>query len=140
MTMTQAAAWLEEIGEPGRLLRHRIDLKWIAIGLSVALIAWLTLVPFVFLVWESFLTPQTASKAAQFTLDNYHAAYSSTETLRLFSNSVLFALGTSALAFVIGTGFAWVNERTDTPFKTLFFAFSLIPLVIPGILFTVAWI
>jgi iron(III) transport system permease protein len=33
-----------------------------------------------------------------------------------------------------------MNERTNTPFKGLFFALSLIPLVIPGILFTVAWI
>ena len=33
-----------------------------------------------------------------------------------------------------------MNERTNTPFKSLFFALSIIPLVIPGILFTVAWI
>ena len=33
-----------------------------------------------------------------------------------------------------------MNERTNTPFKSIFFALSLIPLVIPGILFTVAWI
>ena len=33
-----------------------------------------------------------------------------------------------------------MNERTNTPFKTLFFALAIIPLVIPGILFTVAWI
>src|SRR5205807_10436011 len=32
------------------------------------------------------------------------------------------------------------NERTNTPFKTLFFALAIIPLVIPGILFTVSWI
>ena len=39
---------------------------------------------------------------------------------------------------------SWINERTNTPFKSLFFALSLIPLVIPlvipGILFAVAWI
>ncbi len=33
-----------------------------------------------------------------------------------------------------------MNERTNTPFKSIFFALSIIPLVIPGILFTVAWI
>ena len=33
-----------------------------------------------------------------------------------------------------------MNERTNTPFKRLFFALSIIPLIIPGILFTVAWI
>jgi iron(III) transport system permease protein len=49
-------------------------------------------------------------------------------------------VGASIFAFVLGTALAWMNERTNTPFKTLFFALSLIPLIIPGILFTVAWI
>src|SRR5438045_2623089 len=33
-----------------------------------------------------------------------------------------------------------MNERTNTPFKTVFYALSVIPLIIPSILFTVAWI
>ena len=33
-----------------------------------------------------------------------------------------------------------MNERTNTPFKSLFYALSIVPLIIPGILFTVAWI
>ena len=43
-------------------------------------------------------------------------------------------------ALVVGTALAWMNERTNTPCKTLFFALTIIPLVIPGILFTVSWI
>ena len=77
---------------------------------------------------------------ARFTLENYGTAYFSAETVRLFGNSVAFGVGSSAVAFVSGTFFAWVNERTNTPFKSLFFALSLIPLVIPAILFTVSWI
>lgn len=119
---------------------QRIDLKWIIIGLSVAVVAYLGLIPLGFLVWQSFFTPQTAAKAAQFTLDNFGTAYTSVETLRLFLTSLKFALGTSILAFVTGTTLAWMNERTNTPFKNLFFALSIIPLIIPGILFTVAWI
>src|SRR6266480_2221945 len=52
---------------------------------------------------------------------------------------VQFAVGASLFAFLLGTALAWMNERTNTPFKTLFFALSIIPLIIPGILFTVAW-
>ena len=51
-----------------------------------------------------------------------------------------FAAGAALLALVVGTTLAWMNERTNTPFKTLFFALAIIPLVIPGILFTVSWI
>ena len=35
-------------------------------------------------------------------------------------------------SFVLGTALAWMNERTNTPFKALFFALSIIPLIIPG--------
>ena len=125
---------------PKPALWQRFDLKWAVIGVSVAIVAYLALVPLVFLLWQSFFTPQTAAKAAEFTLDNYVQAYSSLETVRLFTNSLQFATGTAIFAFLVGTLLAWMNERTNTPFKKLFFALSIIPLIIPGILFVVAWI
>src|SRR5207237_7429659 len=64
----------------------------------------------------------------------------SAETWLLFWNSIKFATGAVILSFCLGTLLAWMNERTNTPFKALFFALSMIPLIIPGILFTVAWI
>jgi len=118
----------------------RFDWKWIVIGLCVALTVYIAVVPLAFLFWQSFFTPQTAAKAAEFTLDNYARAYGSSETLRLFWTSLKFAFGASLFSFVVGTLLAWMNERTNTPFKTLFFALAIIPLIIPGVLFTVAWI
>jgi iron(III) transport system permease protein len=118
----------------------RIDASWPVIGICLALAAWLSFVPVAFLIWQSFLTPQTAAMPARFTLDNYATAYFSTETLGLLGNSLAFAGGSSTIAFMVGSFFAWINERTNTPFKLMFFALSLIPLVIPAILFTVSWI
>lgn len=123
-----------------RALQPRFDAKWLIIGACVALTLYLGVVPLGFLLWQSFFTPQSAAQAAQFTLGNYADAYGSARTLTLFWNSLQFAAGTSVLAFVFGTLLAWMNERTNTPCKSLFFALSLIPLIIPGILFTVAWI
>src|SRR4029077_3484655 len=116
------------------------DSKWVLIGVPVALVVWLALVPLVFLLWQSFLTPQSGAVPAQFTLENFRSAYLSGENVRLFLNSLQFAVGAAVLSLVVGTSLAWMNERTNTPFKTLFFALAIIPLVIPGILFTVAWI
>src|SRR5260221_2275391 len=118
----------------------RPDAKWFVVGAAVALAAWLSLVPLGFLLWQSFLTPETATTPAQLTLDNCRTAYWSVESLRVSGNSVEFAAGSASLAFVVGTFFAWLNERTDTPFKSAFFALSLVPLIIPAILFTVSWI
>jgi iron(III) transport system permease protein len=120
--------------------RLAFDPKWLIIGACVLVTMYLGIVPLGFLLWQSFFTPQSAAKAAVFTLGNYQQAYGSAETWVLFWNSVKFATGTSILAFLIGTLLAWMNVRTNTPFKALFFALSIIPLVIPGILFTVAWI
>jgi iron(III) transport system permease protein len=133
--MTQAASLFTH-----HLRFPRLDAKWFVTGAAVAVVAWLSLVPLGFLLWQSFLTPETATAPAQLTFDNYRTAYWSVETLRLFGNSVAFAAGSAGLAFVAGTFFAWVNERTDTPFKAVFFGMSLVPLIIPAILFTVSWI
>ena len=68
----------------------RVDIQWFVIGGSVVLAAWLSLVPVAFLLWQSFLTPETATAPARFTWENYGTAYFSAETFRLFGNSVAF--------------------------------------------------
>jgi len=117
-----------------------INWKWLVIGVCVAFTLYIAVIPLGFLLWQSFFTPQTATKAAVFTFGNYITAYTDSDTARLFGNSLRYAAGVSAFSFTVGTGLAWMNERTNTPFKNLFYALSLIPLVIPGILFTVSWI
>jgi iron(III) transport system permease protein len=119
---------------------RRFEWGWVVIAVCVALTIYLALVPLVFLLWQSFFTPQTATEAAQFTFGNYKDAYGDPETLTLFGNSLKFAFGASVFSFVVGTALAWMNERTNTPFKSLFFGLSIIPLIIPSILFTVSWI
>ncbi len=126
--------------KPPTALRLTINWKWIIIGICIAFTVYIAVIPLGFLLWQSFFTPQTATTPAVFTLGNYIAAYTNPDTARLFWNSLQFAVGVSVFAFTVGTTLAWINERTNTPFKSLFFALSLIPLVIPGILFTVAWI
>jgi iron(III) transport system permease protein len=112
----------------------------VVIGACVAFAVYIAVIPLAFLLWQSFRTPQTAATPSVWTLANYATAYGTSETLRLFGTSIRFAFGASLFSFVVGTALAWMNERTNTPFKSLFFALSLIPLVIPSILFTVAWI
>jgi iron(III) transport system permease protein len=131
-------------GEPHKarptILAPAFDAKWLVIGLCVVFTVYIGIIPLAFLIWQSFRTPQTAIADAVWTLANYAQAYGTGENYRLFRTSLQFASGTAFFAFVIGTTLAWINERTNTPFKGLVFALSLIPLVIPSILFTVSWI
>jgi ABC-type spermidine/putrescine transport system permease subunit I len=81
--------------------RPRLDLtallswKALVIGVCVAFTVYIAVVPLGFLLWQSFFTPQTATKAAEFTWGNYITAYTSSDTARLFWTSVQFAVGTA---------------------------------------------
>ncbi len=124
----------------GKVRAFPVEPRFLGMGAVGAAIAWLALVPLGFLFWQSFMTPRVGGRPAQFTLGNYAGAYSSPDTLPLLANSLAFAAGASLLALAVGSALAWINERTNTPFKSLVYALSVVPLVIPGILFVVAWI
>jgi iron(III) transport system permease protein len=126
--------------EPAQLVRLKFDPKWVVIGCCLLIVGFLALVPFCFMVWQSFLTPETADQPSVFTLSNYITAYTDKETITTLANSIEFSVGASLVAFTIGTALAWINERTNTPMRRLFYALSIVPLIIPSILFTIAWI
>jgi iron(III) transport system permease protein len=111
--------------------------KWLVVGACAAIVAYVALVPLAFLLWQSVHPSATGGR---FALDNFRAVYASAGTGRLVSDSLRFAAGASLIAFGTGTLLAWLNERTNAPFKQLFFALSIVPLIIPGVLFVVAWI
>lgn len=108
--------------------------KILIVGVVAAVIAYLSLVPLYYLLWGTFFDD------SGFTLDGFTRAYGDSGIFELIGNSLWFATGAAVVSLVVGTGLAYLNVRTDVPFKSLFFAASIIPLVIPGILYTIAWI
>lgn len=103
-------------------------------GAVVVVIGYLALVPLYYLLWGTFFDDQG------FTLTGFSRAYGDERITELIANSLWFAAGSGLLSLTVGTTLAYLNVRTDVPFKALFFAASIIPLVIPGILYTIAWI
>src|ERR1700754_2634932 len=101
--MTEAVSRVSSVRSADDKLARRIDFKWLLIGGPVALVVWLSLVPLIFLLWQAFQTPYTASRPSVFTLENFRTAYYSVETFRLFLNSVQFATGTAIFALCLGT-------------------------------------
>jgi iron(III) transport system permease protein len=116
------------------------DLKWPVVIVCAAIVVFLAVVPLGYLLWESVHTTQTASAPSVFTMGNFAVAFGDGDVLGLLRNSIVFASGTALFAFVIGAALAWMNERTNTPFKTLFYSLAIVPLIVPGIMFTIAWI
>jgi len=101
-------------------------------GASVVVL-YLSLVPFIFLIIKTFSSPKGL-------FANYAKLISSPLTIELLRNSCLFAAGSTVLTFLIGVGLAFLLVRTNTPFRGYFFSLSLIPMIMPAILFNIAWI
>lgn len=120
--------------EPARWRRWIPTPKVLILGLVAAVIAYLAIVPLYYLFWGTFFD------ASGLTFSGFQRAYGNDQIFSLVGNSLWFAAGSAVVSLVIGTGLAYLNVRTDVPFKALFFAASIIPLVIPGILYTIAWI
>ncbi|KWX22131.1 ABC transporter permease [Mycolicibacterium wolinskyi] len=120
--------------EPARWRRWLPTPKVLILGLVATVIAYLAIVPLYYLFWGTFFD------ASGFTVSGFQRAYGNDQIFSLVGNSLWFAAGAAVVSLVIGTGLAYLNVRTDVPFKALFFAASIIPLVIPGILYTIAWI
>jgi iron(III) transport system permease protein len=125
-------------GRVARALAGYGAADWLVIGAAVAATAWLVAVPLAFLLGQSFATPEAAGRPAAFTLANYAAAYGAASR-DVIVNSLVYAGGSSALALAVGTALAWINERTNAPGKSLLFAASLLPLIVPSALFVVSW-
>ncbi|MGH3986796.1 MAG: ABC transporter permease [Actinomycetes bacterium] len=133
---TTAAPVVPEVQGLTRGRRRRwVPTPKVLISATVAiLIGYLALVPLYYLLWGTFFDD------AGFTLDGFQRAYGNNRIGELISNSLLFATGAAILSLVVGTSLAYLNVRTDVPFKALFFSASIIPLIIPGILYTISWI
>ncbi len=110
----------------------------IVLVLCVVVVAWLVFVPLAALFYVGF-TESTSFGAGGFTLGNFAEAYRGRHILRLFANSLVFALGSSALSFALGALGAFVVERTDAKLRPLLHALALLAFAVPGLLLAMAW-
>jgi iron(III) transport system permease protein len=111
----------------------------LALAICVLIAGWLVFVPLSALLYTAF-TEDTGFGPGPASLKNFIEAYSSWHIVRLFGNSLVFALGTALVTLVMGGLVAWVVERTDAPGASLFHGLALLSFAIPGLLTAMAWI
>ena len=111
----------------------RSKLTW----LLIAIVGALTVFPVLMLVLGSFSEGLTAF--GKFTVRKYVEAYTDPVLFDVLANTTLFVLGSSLLSTALALFLAYLNTRTDIPFKFLFKIISLIPMMIPHLLFAVSW-
>src|ERR671922_2587750 len=106
---------------------------------GAGMLIYLAVLPLFMLLKGSF-EMEVAPKEFVLTLQNYQKAYASEYTYSTFVNSLIFAAGSAALTFVLGTVLAWLTERTNTPMRGIFVPIAVVPLILPGVLESIAWI
>lgn len=117
-----------------RKLAGLFQIRNVTVVAVVLIIVYLAAVPLVYLLHGTFF------EDGFFSLDPFSRAYSAVGLGEMISNSFVFAGGSALLALTTGTFLAYVTVRTDAPFPNLVFAASMVPLIIPGVLYTIAWI
>ena len=103
------------------------------------LLLWVVAAPIIMLLSSSlregnFITP------GAFTFGNYRTVYLSALTYPALVNTLIYAVAVSAISLTMATVFAWLVERTDMPGTNFAWTMMLIPLAMPGILRSMAWI
>src|SRR5919106_6422369 len=106
---------------------------------GTGVLIYLAILPLFMLLKGSF-EMEVAPREFVLTLENYQKAYASEYTYSTFVNSFIFASGSAALTFLLGMILAGLSERTNTPLRSLFVPIAVAPLLLPGVLESIAWI
>ena len=104
----------------------------------IAIVGFLTVCPVVMLLHRQLFPG--ARRLRQFTLTKYVEAYTDPALVGIIGNTVIFILGSAVAATALALFLAYLNTRTNIPFKFLFGIISIIPMMIPHILFAVSWV
>lgn len=132
------SGWAAPRGRLGGLLRRANPWHYLLLGL--VLVAVVT--PLAFLILGSF---SSARLPGSFTLQtltfaNHIKVWSDPGTYAVFSNTLWYVTGSTALGLGLAALLAWLVERTDLPGKLWIYAAVPMTLVMPGMLQAMAWV
>jgi iron(III) transport system permease protein len=122
-----------------RPLREFLDARYVTLAVAAVAVAYLALVPMGTMLISSLRSNFLGFLPGGWTLDNYARTFTAAGFGSLVANSFVYAGATAILSTVLGFGLAWLVTRTNTPAKAFARVAALVPLIIPGILSTVAW-
>src|SRR5262245_6722058 len=106
--------------------------------LLTGFLLFLIIIPLARLLLSSFQSGHPAIPEG-WTLQNYLTAYSMPLFYQALGTTIVISAIGTVFTVAISVGFAWLIERTDMPLRNLAWAFILIPMAIPGVLFALGW-
>ena len=104
----------------------------------IAIVGFLTVCPVLMLIVGSFSAG--LGEFGTFTTAKYVSAYTDPEFWEIIVNTVIFTVGSAFVATTLALFLSYLNTRSNMPFKFLFRIISLVPMMVPHILFAVSWV
>jgi len=103
----------------------------------IVIVGFLTVSPVVMLLLGSF--SEGLGAFGTFTLEKYIKSYTDPALIEIIVNTIVFIIGSALVATALALFMAYLNTRTNIPLKVLFQMISIVPMMIPHILFAVSW-
>jgi iron(III) transport system permease protein len=122
-----------------RSWREFIEPRYITLAVAALVVAYLALVPIGTMLYASLRSEFLGTTPGTWTFQHYADTFRAPGFGQLVLNSFLYAAATAVVCTVFGFGLAWLVVRTNTPAKGFARVAALVPLIVPGILNTVAW-
>ncbi|NKQ53180.1 iron ABC transporter permease [Amycolatopsis sp. K13G38] len=117
----------------------------VLVGVNIAIgviLAYLVLFPLGMLIYSSLKDSELKLpfEIPGFTLGNFTNILTSHRLAEVALNSLIFVLGTVAVALVISVSLAYLFERTDIPGRRFLAPSTLAPMAVPATVMAVAWV
>jgi len=107
------------------------------IGISTILFV---LVPILVLLYVSFRSEPPGAPGGVFTIKNWLDMATKVRNREALFNTISISSVATLISMVTGTAFAWLFARTDMPARRALFPLLILPMTVPVLLLTIAWI
>ena len=120
-------------------LRSLVTQESIATIIVSIIVAAAVLLPLFTLVVASFQVMDASGFSTTWGLDNYTALFNDRVIHKAFINTLLISSGSTVLAMFFGVSLAWINARTNCPWRDRLEPYNLIPFFLSPFVGAIAW-
>lgn len=121
-----------------RRARRNRFLGRLGVALLMVGIAFLLLYPILMLIAGIFRSAPPG-QGGEWTLSELEAALGEPRTYAALKNSLIYAVGTTALATLLGAIFAFLTTRTEVRLRRLITPVMLVVLILPTLMYAISW-
>ncbi|MPZ56250.1 MAG: ABC transporter permease subunit [Rhizobiales bacterium] len=119
--------------------RSLITQESVATLIVSVLVGAAVLLPLFTLVVSSFLVLDPGGFDTAWGFDNYKTLFTDRIIPRAFVNTLLISTGSTIVATVLGVSLAWINARTNCPWRDRLEPYNLIPFFLSPFVGAIAW-